>query len=372
MENALKRANFVVVDVHFLNFSHDLALGRNVANYTPPPNVQQMERDLAPLAELLPQTDLSYGEYAPVWGWNVSFVNRLRAAGYSHLPTDAQLAEIRRLSSRLTAVEMLPAIRRCLPQGLTVGRSCFVSENLASACQGWMPGVKRSILKAPYSGSGRGLRLVESSMLAAPDTMSPNLKAWISRCLREQGGVVVEPYYNKVADFALEFVVTPSGVEYLGLSVFVTNGNNVYSFNYIAPQPYLWQKIEKLVPALDRRQLITAVGDELQARLAGHYLGPVGVDMMVVDDCHTLAVHPCVEVNVRRTMGELSLHLLPLMADGAEGRFRLLFNKSNAALRREISAMSQPRYDERGGLVGGTRLLTPVADDTSYVAMLEA
>jgi hypothetical protein len=184
--------------------------------------------------------------------------------------------------------------------------------------------------------------------------------------------VVVEPYYNKVADFALEFVVTPSGVEYLGLSVFVTHGNNVYSFNYIAPQPYLWQKIEKLVPALDRRQLITAVGDELQARLAGHYLGPVGVDMMVVDDCHALAVHPCVEVNVRRTMGELSLHLLPLMADGAEGRFRLLFNKSNAALRREISAMSQPRYDERGGLVGGTRLLTPVADDTSYVAMLEA
>ena len=47
MKNAQKKPNFVVVDRHFLNFSHDMAMGRNVANYTPPPNVQMMERDMA-------------------------------------------------------------------------------------------------------------------------------------------------------------------------------------------------------------------------------------------------------------------------------------------------------------------------------------
>ena len=107
----------------FFNFSHDLALAHNVANYTPPRNVQIMERDLAPLADLLPAAELTYNEYAPVWGWDLALVHRLHRAGYTHLPTPAQLAEIRRLSSRLTAVELLPAIRRRLPEGSTVGES---------------------------------------------------------------------------------------------------------------------------------------------------------------------------------------------------------------------------------------------------------
>ena len=396
MKNAQKKPNFVVVDRHFLNFSHDMAMGRNVANYTPPPNVQMMERDLAPLADLLPEADISYSEDASVWGWDLSYVNRMRAAGYSNLPTAAQLADIRRLASRHTAVEMLPAIRRRLPQNLTAGESCFVSEKSAGvfeqASRGGssavgeagadivgkfvrgmeMANYKWAILKAPYSGSGRGLRMAESSQLTAPDTMPISLRHWLMRCLREQGGVVIEPYYNKVADFALEFKVTPSEVEYLGLSVFETNANNVYSFNLIASQPALWQRVKRLVPSLDSGQLIGAVREELHDRFVGHYLGPVGVDMMVIDDSRIPLLHPCVEVNVRRTMGELSLHLLPLLAEGVEGRFRLLYNKENAGLRREISAMPSARYDERGCLVSGTHLLTPVNADTRYAALIEA
>ena len=43
--------------------------------------------------------------------------------------------------------------------------------------------------------------------------------------------------------------------------------------------------------------------------LAGKYIGPLGVDMMIVAPHFTL--HPCVEINLRRTMGHVALALSP-------------------------------------------------------------
>ena len=37
------------------------------------------------------------------------------------------------------------------------------------------------------------------------------------------------------------------------------------------------------------------------------YRGPFGIDMMVVRDGGKLKVHPCVELNLRRTMGFVAL-----------------------------------------------------------------
>lgn len=372
--------------VHLFNFSHDLALACNAERYTPPPNVQLMERDLAPLVHLLPPSPLSYDAKAPVWGWNRSFVHALSREGLSGLPTDEQIDAIRALSSRRTAVEMLPALRSRLGQEFTVGESRMLMSEVALAeaidalLSAWR--AERSstlILKAPYSGSGRGLRLVSGSL-------TEQQERWARRCIREQGGVVAEPYYDKVIDFALEFLVGSATVDYLGLSVFATNDNNVYAGNIIAPQHVLQQKINQYLPTLDFQQLIDAVKSEIERRLLRHYLGPVGVDMMVVRAAETVMkadlkeaqpvykFSPCVEVNVRRTMGELSLHLLPLLADGTEGFFRLLFDKSPAALAGRVAAMPKPVYDSCHRLISGTYLLTPMAPDhdtTHYVALLE-
>ena len=386
MRNTPKWTNFVCVNEHLFNFSHDLALARNTVHYTPPPNVQLMERDLAPLVQLLPAAELRYDAMAPVWGWNLSFVNALRRKGFHDLPTDEQLAAIRALSSRRTAVEMLPALRSCFPQDLTVGESVMlVSETAFAEAIGallctWRAGHSSTlILKALYSGSGRGLRLVRGSL-------TEQQEHWALRCIREQGGVVAEPYYDKVLDFALEFLVDSAGVKYLGLSVFATNENNVYVGNIIAPQSTLQKKVIKFIPTLNFQNLIDVVASEINCRFTGHYLGPVGVDMMIVRVAETdvkadskksqpvYKISPCVEVNVRRTMGELSLHLLPLLADGTEGFFRLLFDKSPAALARRVVAMPSPVYDAHHRLIIGTHLLTPITPDhatTHYVALLE-
>ena len=82
-------------------------------------------------------------------------------------------------------------------------------------------------------------------------------------------------------------------------------------------------------------------------------------------------VHRCVEVNVRRTMGELSLHILPLLADGVEGYFRIIYDKESTSLHSSVAAMPPAVYNEGGKLISGTKLLTPLTADTHYVAVIE-
>jgi hypothetical protein len=50
----------------------------------------------------------------------------------------------------------------------------------------------------------------------------------------------------------------------------------------------------------------------------GTYQGPFGIDMMIVrnnpqlsTNSSQLLLHPCVEINLRRTMGHVALSLLP-------------------------------------------------------------
>jgi len=51
--------------------------------------------------------------------------------------------------------------------------------------------------------------------------------------------------------------------------------------------------------------------------LNGQYVGPLGVDMMIVaqENHDGFFLHPCVEINLRRTMGHVALSLTPSIDD---------------------------------------------------------
>ena len=54
---------------------------------------------------------------------------------------------------------------------------------------------------------------------------------------------------------------------------------------------------------------------ELSPVFNGSYAGPFGIDMMIVNNTYhpspTAFLHPCVEINLRRTMGHVALALSP-------------------------------------------------------------
>ena len=57
----------------------------------------------------------------------------------------------------------------------------------------------------------------------------------------------------------------------------------------------------------------TNICSQLASAFKGEYVGNFGVDMMVVttDDATTFKLHPCVELNLRTTMGHVALALSP-------------------------------------------------------------
>lgn len=139
---------------------------------------------------------------------------------------------------------------------------------------------------------------------------------------------MVEPLYNKVKDFGMEFRRDAEGrVHYLGLSLFQTV-NGAYTGNILAT--------EAVKRDIMRRYVDLALLDEITARLETELIVlfsilpsdsslstlRFGVDMMIVAknatsslenaECDGFLLHPCVEINLRRTMGHVALALSPL------------------------------------------------------------
>lgn len=428
--------------VQLFNFSHDIALARGAKVFTPPTVVRAMERDLQPLRNLLPQPFRGYTPDAPVWGWDEPLVHSLKKAGYppgntgsslSHtgyqsLPTTEHLAAIRALSSRRTAVLVLKQLRQRLSSLPLVGESLFLTSpsdlqrvfpqqpaNTSEKDNPALPSPTHTnerdspapphpthIIKEPYSSSGRGLRPVST-------VLTPKTRQWALRCIREQGGVEVEPYYNKVMDLAMEFTCTEAGITYDGLSVFLTRANNTYTGNIVAHQDFLEGMAGAYIDRAVLHSVRNALTDILSPILIGKYLGPVGVDMMVVQTNgtntatnhkqtgvanqttqtnHGYALHPCVEINLRRTMGNLALYMTPLLTTPtATAIFRILYSPNSleneiAALESNITASESKISASESEITASesetsalrnsslVRLLTPVNSASQFAAVL--
>lgn len=317
--------------LHVFNASHDEALASGSPYYYPTRTARQFEADLAALpvwwaapgdavlvppgtvcpaaaqrgVRLVTAAQLGAGAWDGVerlapWGWDELLVHRLRRADAPErlLPAPDFLAAVRARSSRRLAGTLLPRLRAALPG--TVGQSvwCASTDEVRRAVERY----GRAMLKAPWSGSGRGV---------FPATPADGPAVWrrAARIVREQGGLEVEPYYERVADFALEFRATEADVlTFEGLSVFRTTPAGGYAGNAVADEATLRRAVPPgLLPDVDRTAALLA---RLLAPTLRPYRGPLGVDLMAVRRPDgALALHPCVEINLRQTMGRVALLL---------------------------------------------------------------
>jgi hypothetical protein len=141
---------------------------------------------------------------------------------------------------------------------------------------------------------------------------------WIRNVIKQQGSVMVEPYYNKVKDFGMEFERDANGqVHYLGLSLFHTK-NGAYIGNLLATEE---SKRAQMVRYLSLDLLDSVRQRIIDNILLADYQGPFGIDMMIVKE----GLHPCVELNLRRTMGHVALSMNPT-DDDVRRVMRIEFN----------------------------------------------
>ena len=173
------------------------------------------------------------------WGWDRCVVTQLHDAGVSAdlLPSEQGLDDIRSLSNRVQTADALSFIRTGIEKD-TCGESLYCTS--VKDAHELMTVVGDVVVKAPWSSSGRGLRYVHGSC-------SDSTAGWISRTISAQGGVMMEPYYNKVKDFGMEFYSHGNGmVEYCGISLFETV-NGAYMGNIIAEDTYKLEILRKFI-----------------------------------------------------------------------------------------------------------------------------
>ena len=335
--------------LHIFNPEHDIALASGLSNFTAPHAGRQLRHDLGFLpavwakvgdvvmvddvdqarnawqklrhrAHTLLGDDILVGanpEFAPAkfpfcpgqqysiepWGWNSALRAQLMRCGLGteQLPTDEQLQTIRLLSHRRTAGSLLPKLR---VEG-TVGETfeCRTEEQVGQLLSQY----GHLVLKAPWSSSGRGLRFLSSKQNL---TNSEHIAGWFHNVVDSQGAVMVEPYYNKVKDFGMEFYSDgEGGIDYLGLSLFHTT-NGAYTGNILATEKVKREMISHYIPIALIENIQGKICQESDRLFKGKYRGPFGIDMMLVNGDQCL-LHPCVEINLRRTMGHVALSLSP-------------------------------------------------------------
>lgn len=240
------------------------------------------------------------------WGWDAVLRQQLRRCGAPErlLPTDGDLDLWRMLSSRYTTSALLPRLRSALAEtgwtSQTVGESRVAAsvEEALSVAKAWGGAVAKSL----WSCSGRGVFRISLS----PSTNEVNR---LTRLIKEQGGVELEPIYTPRTDFALEFEALPSGnVHFVGLSLFSTSSSGAYSANRVGASSDLLAELQRSGGlSADEVDLLASVCEkQLSAFIDGRYVGPLGMDMMMVETSAGVMLNPCIEVNLRRTMGHMA------------------------------------------------------------------
>lgn len=274
------------------NPEHDLCLANGNAHYVPPQSALDFAvRDARVMQRLYPYADClpspladadALGQYLrqhdqerfPIvaWGWNSTLKNALLHAGIEacRLPSDESLSTLRKLQHRTT---LLPLQPDCISATTVAEVDAMLRRHHAV------------VLKAPWSGAGRGLRW-------ATGTMTSHDRQWMEKVVRTQRCVVVEPRRDIDIDYALEYSIADGTLQCLCHSLFKTV-NGVYRSNVIRTEAELAQQIA--VPQLMREQIEAW----LRQQIVPHYSGPLGIDLIRDTSGH----HHLCELNLRHTMG---------------------------------------------------------------------
>jgi hypothetical protein len=386
--------------LYFFNPDHDLALANGDENFAPPIMAYTFGVDvgcfpmwyaepgstvlanltdkkwLFKMQELFPQLstilvesqpDFSSIESLCPWGWNVAVRKLFLAQGIADqlLPDLNQLAEIRRLSHRKTAIEALQFLHS--DSDLTAFLPPTSKQLSANEAELFAKKYQRTVFKAPWSGSGRGHNWISGSL-------SENAKGWCRNIAEKQGCVIGEQMYDKVRDFAMEFRCSDGKVSFAGYSLFETGETGGYKSNALMSDSAILKIITQLIPNDLLLNVQKRLMQFIENEIAVVYSGYLGVDMLIYKSDNGYLLHPCVEINLRMTMGMAArLFYDRFVHPNKIGHFYVDYYPSSEELSNDHNQREQaiPLQIENGRITHGYMSLSPVIKNSHYRIRVE-
>ena len=275
--------------LYVFNPEHDMCMSNGDMNYVPPISALQFAHDCCNVMNIIygdgcqalaadgyaswhAKNEDTVVDNVVAWGWDMRTKHCLMKQGVAEslLPSDDRIAVIRRLQHRST---ILPLQHHAAMANDKDDVRLFLKEN------------HRIVLKAPWSGSGRGIRWIDSQLNSHDEW-------WIDKVLKQQGSVMMERRCNVKCDFAIEFSTFESHTKVEGLSFFETQ-SGVYRHNLLLTDDEIQRRTGLNSPMIDR------LSGWVHNTVSEYYSGYMGIDLFCTTDGEIVVS----EMNLRHTMG---------------------------------------------------------------------
>ena len=286
------------------------------------------------------------------WGWSPVVYHQLKhlipscSKAFRESSVSHWEHEKRKLYSReFAATVLIDVLGRFKEKSILIAgdqkpQICQSEKEVVSAHNRW----GRTMFKAPWSSSGRGIQAVWEHPI------HPSLLNWCIGIIKRQGAIMAEPLLNKVADLAFEFEINEEKISFLGIHWFQTNEKGAYDCSFINEiDRFIAPEVLNFV-ARYQKNLEEVLSLVLWQKLKGQYVGKLGVDMLVFRDDNMLKLHPCIEINLRNTMGMVAATL----AEKSPDRYSIFAIKS---------------VDE---ILGDDCIVTPIYEHSVFCAVLRS
>ncbi len=314
------------------NSEHDFCLANNDISYVPSESAVHFRNDCAPIMRYL--EDSTAFPFI-VWGWDKALKHKLLKGGVNpvSLPSDEYLEQVRALSHRAEAIRCLSYIKGKLAPGETICDTAPVEVKTFEDVLKTVDEYKDTILKSPWSSSGKGLRMVNLHSWTESD------KGWVRNILAKQGSLIIEKRAKPALDFSMQFATSAEGVKFWGYSIFkATHG--AYQGNLLASNEYMESLITRYIKKELLQQVRIAISEFLLNEFVGRYEGNLGVDMFIdSSQAGRYSLNPCVEINVRNNFGLVARlyydKYFQLSHPGQDGLFQMsiFYSPQNGSLK---------------------------------------
>lgn len=232
------------------------------------------------------------------WGWNKEIYRKLLALHIPSItiPTPEYIKNLRILSHRRLTIDYFHSLNSLSSSSASPISTPLYLDN-SKDVKSFIDSHNSFCMKAPWSSSGRGV-------IFSQNNRREKMIEWARGVLNTQGGVMAEEFYQKKIDFASEWMITEGKAKYCGLSLFQSDHRGKYSGNRLIPQ----DEIENILKAESEwsSEILSQQKVFIENAISPFYNGPLGFDMLVTDKGY---VNPCVEINLRQTMGHVAIEV---------------------------------------------------------------
>ena len=172
----------------------------------------------------------------------------------------------------------------------------------------------------------------------------------------------------------MHFEIKNADIQFIGYSIFQTNAKGAYEKSLLASQNFLEKEIAKYVDISLLEKVKFFLTLFLKQTYFPVYEGCIGVDMLIYENGGKYCLQPCVEINMRKSMGYLAIMLhKKYICENSTGYFSINYSKNTGDLLAEHRNKQKkyPLIFDGKRIKSGYTALCPISAESNYSAFVE-